>query len=75
MGIGFGGKLADVMCNCGGWYSFGGANVGSLSMHVAHGGGFGVGSILLNLFGGELRPGVKVTGIDGINPSGENRGE
>ena len=44
-------------------------------MHVAHGGGFRVGSILLYLFGGELGPWVQVAGIDGVNPSGENRGE
>jgi hypothetical protein len=43
-------------------------------MHVAHGGGFGVGAILLDLFSGEFRPGVEVVGIDGINPSGEDRG-
>ena len=41
-------------------------------MHVAHGGGFGVGSVLLNLFGGEFRPRIQVAGIDGIDPSGEN---
>ena len=44
-------------------------------MHVAHGGGFRVGSILLYLFGGERGPRVQVAGIDGINPSGEDRGE
>ena len=44
-------------------------------MHVAHGCGFGVGSILLHLFCSELRPGVEVAGVDSINPSGEDRRE
>ena len=65
----FGLERADVECRFG---RFGGADVGSLGMHVAHGGGFGVGLILLNLFCGELGPGVQVAGIDCVNPSGED---
>jgi hypothetical protein len=60
---------ADVECRV---EKLGGAKVGSLSMHVAHCGGFGVGLILLNLFSCELGPGVEETGVDGDDPSGDD---
>ena len=56
-------------------FRFGRSDVGSLSVHVAHGGGLGVGSILLYLFGGELGPGVQVASVGSVDPSGEDRGE
>jgi hypothetical protein len=41
-------------------------------VHVAHGGGFGSGSVLGNLLGGEGWPRVEKTCVDGSNPSGED---
>ena len=66
---GLGLERADVE-SCFG--SFGGANVGSLGVHVPHGGCFGVGSVLLDLFHSEFGPGGEVAGAYGIDPSGED---
>ena len=55
------------------WFGqFGGAEVGSLCMHVAHGGCFGVRAVLLDLFGCEVWPGVKETGGNCVSPSGDD---
>ena len=54
---------------------FGGADVGALSVHLSHGGCFGVGPIALDLFRSELGPGIKISRIDGGDPSGEHWGE
>ncbi len=41
-------------------------------MHVAHGGGFGVWLILVDLFGREGWKGVEEAGIDGVGPGGDD---
>jgi hypothetical protein len=44
-------------------------------MHVAHGGGFGMWLILVDLLGREFGEGVKKSSIDGVSPGGNDRGE
>ena len=41
-------------------------------MHVAHGGSFGVGLILVDLFGREVWKGVEEAGIDCVGPGGDD---
>ena len=52
---------------------FGRSEIGSLRVHVAHGGSFGMWSVLIYLLCGQFGPGIKVTGGDGFHPSWDNR--
>jgi hypothetical protein len=62
--------------NSGGWKGrFGGANIGALCVHVSESGGLRVGSVVRDLFGGELGPGVKETGVDSVGPGCEDGGK
>jgi hypothetical protein len=53
----------------------GGAKVRALCMHVSHCGGFGVRTILVDLFGREFWERIEKTCIDCVSPGGDDGGE
>jgi hypothetical protein len=66
-------KVFSIGGRIGGWFGgLGGAKVGTLGMHVAHCGGFGVWLILVDLLGREFGERVKETRIDGVSPGGND---